>query len=381
MADARTKRQVVLLLAGIVGVLLVVGLVLGALMLIPGGPEAPTASPSPPLSLPTLAIEYEPTLEEPSPDSTLTPTASPSPTPAIVVETTTGTELAADTTLGEASVEYPLYMNPGSSDFVNLAVYVPPMLASIKPMSVERVEIPENIPAVQGELNRYQATIMLARTMRAELHALGFEVEELYPTSQAVDIDQVNQPTIWAWNIKAPDTAAPHNLVLQLYLGDNPQPSWVRSFRVEVSGAPEPSAVSPLVLGIVIAVLVLANGLLGLALFRLFRKRSRGGLLRRHNYDLSALRALLLTAFGPGELRRLCQDDPQLRPILDDLDADPSLNEIVDAIIVYCERHALFETLLTNVQQRNPAQYTRFEAQLRRTEQNTRPPEGERPGS
>ena len=64
----------------------------------------------------------------------------------------------------------------------------------------------------------YKANIMLARTMRAELHALGFEVEDLYPTTQAVDIDQVNQPTIWAWNIKAPDTVASHNLVLQIYL-------------------------------------------------------------------------------------------------------------------------------------------------------------------
>jgi hypothetical protein len=236
-------------------------------------------------------------------------------------------------------------------------------------MSVERVEIPEDAPAVQGEVNRYQATIKLARTMRAELHALGFEVEELYPSRQAVDIDQINQPTIWAWNIKAPGTVASHNLVLQIYLGDDPQPSWVRSFKVDVSGTPEPPAVSPLLLGIVIAVLVLGNGLLGLALFRLLRKRPPGVLRPRHSYDLAVLRELLLTAFGPSELRRLCQDDPRLRPILDDLDADPSLNEVVDATIVYCERHALFETLLTNVQTGNAAQYARFESRLRQTGQ------------
>ncbi|MEJ2208165.1 MAG: hypothetical protein P8129_03910 [Anaerolineae bacterium] len=323
----------------------------------PGATAAttPTGSPSTPVE----------------PGSTSTPTASPSPAPTIVVETATGTELTADTTLGEASVEYPLYMNPGASDFVNLSVYVPPMLASVKPMSVERVQIPEDAPAVQGEVNRYRATIMLARTMRAELHALGFEVEELYPRQQAVDIEQINQPTIWAWNIKAPETAASHNLVLQVYLGNDPQPSWVRSFTVDVSGTPEPPAVPPLVLGIVIAVLVLGNGLLGLVLFRLLRRKRRSVFQRRHGYDLASLRELLRTAFGPRELYRLCQDTPQLRPILDDLDADPSLNEIVDAIIAYCERYALFETLLTEVQARNAAQYTRFESRLRRVEPKT----------
>jgi len=77
------------------------------------------------------------------------------------------------------------------------------------------------------------------------------------------------------------------------------------------------------------------------------------------------LRELLLASFGPQELRRLCQSHSDLRPVLDDLDADPSLNEVVDAVVDHLERYDLYDVLLALVREHNPRQYARFEPRLR----------------
>jgi len=51
--------------------------------------------------------------------------------------------------------------------------------------------------------------------------------------------------------------------------------------------------------------------------------------------------------------------------VLNDLDANPSLNEVVDAVVNHVERYDLFEVLLEVVRQHNPRQYSRFEPRLR----------------
>jgi len=41
------------------------------------------------------------------------------------------------------------------------------------------------------------------------------------------------------------------------------------------------------------------------------------------------------------------------------------LNEVVDAVVDYVERHDLYEVLLALVREHNPRQYARFEPRLR----------------
>jgi len=68
----------------------------------------------------------------------------------------------------------------------------------------------------------------------------------------------------------------------------------------------------------------------------------------------------LLAAFDARSLRRLCYDDPTLRPIVDRFAPAHGLADRVDVVIEYCEQHLLLDLLLAAVQEANPAQYARF---------------------
>lgn len=81
-------------------------------------------------------------------------------------------------------------------------------------------------------------------------------------------------------------------------------------------------------------------------------------------YDLGAIRELLLAAFSPEELRRFCQDRPLFRPIVNRFGPGSALQDMTDHIINYCETNLLFEGLLAEVAKLNPRQYARFEPDL-----------------
>jgi hypothetical protein len=299
-----------------------------------------------------------------SPQGEAPGTATPSPT--VLVETSEGTEISDISTLGEVNIEYPIRMTAGSSDVVVLSVYVPAMLASLEPLEVERVEIPPDAPVVAGELNRYRATILVASTMRIELHSLGFAIEDLYPATQTIDIDEVNKATVWAWNVQAPEHPGSYVLVVtasRIGKGDEARPSWIRSLAVEVAGPGGTPGVPGL--GWIVGAVALGNVLVAGALVLVLRRRRRLLPFRHPSCDLAVLRELLVAAFGPDELRRLCQSHPALRPVLNDVDATPSLNEVVDAVVDHVERHDLCNVLLELVRQKNPRQYTRFAPRLR----------------
>lgn len=370
----------------VAALLLVLALASSALLLLAPYKPTPTATgmlpPSASVIIPvvtstrtpvdTIAVGRTPT-ERPGPGETgtavLTPGATPgtpTPLPTVQVETSEGTEITDISTLGEVNIEYPIRMTSGSSDVVVLSVYVPAMLASLVPLEVERVEIPPDAPAVAGELNRYRATILVAGTMRIELQSLGFAIEDLYPATQNIDLDEVNKATVWAWTVQAPERTGTYVLVVRAYRigeGDEARPSWIRSLAVDVVSPPEEPGVPGL--GWIVGAVVLGNVLVAVALVLVLRWR-RGQLpVRRPPYDLAVLRELLLASFGPDELRRLCQSHPELRPVLDDLDVNPSLNEVVDAVMDHVERHDLYDTLLALVREHNPRQYARFEPRLR----------------
>lgn len=67
------------------------------------------------------------------------PGNTPTETPHPVLETTEGTTLSDNARIGQLDVEYPILMSPGSSDTVIASIYIPPLLASLALVSIERV--------------------------------------------------------------------------------------------------------------------------------------------------------------------------------------------------------------------------------------------------
>ncbi len=87
-------------------------------------------------------------------------------------------------------------------------------------------------------------------------------------------------------------------------------------------------------------------------------------------YRLAAVRDLLLNAFTASDLRRffLYIDDPDLRPVTQDLGDGDGLAAMADKAIEYCRARALLPNLLREVERANPRQYRHFADQLRAKE-------------
>lgn len=221
-------------------------------------PPATPATESPPLvslpSSPTFSPRITATTT-PSPSSTrhatasarftATPEAVPAGTATWVVpsadtptpssyETTGDPNLSKTEALGEAKVEYPLRLNPESSDTVYLFLSVPAYMASLQPAGYVRVPIPPDVPQVIGEPRTYQTKIPIMELMRAELSSLSFEVESLCPPEQFVTVKAGSPPTRWGWSIRAPETVGQHIFTLSIYLNQDTVPVWIGSFKVEV---------------------------------------------------------------------------------------------------------------------------------------------------
>lgn len=81
-------------------------------------------------------------------------------------------------------------------------------------------------------------------------------------------------------------------------------------------------------------------------------------------YNVAAIRRLLLEAFTAQDLPRFCRDRPRLRPIVYRFGPNHGLDDMVDEVILYCGTHFMWAELLAAVQEANPDQYARFEAEL-----------------
>ncbi len=81
-------------------------------------------------------------------------------------------------------------------------------------------------------------------------------------------------------------------------------------------------------------------------------------------YNLGAIRELLLAAFTPETLRRLCHDHPLFHPIVVQFGPGHGLADMVDEVITYCETNLLLPELLAEVAQKNPRQYDRYASSL-----------------
>ncbi len=162
-------------------------------------------------------------------EANLTPTNTPSP-----LEVSEKTNISPVDILGEAKVEYPMRMSPGSSNTIAVSIHIPRLLASTAPQAMARVEIPDDLPAVIGKVDSYRATILVQDPMRVELIAPNFSITPLYPATQPVDVSNLEKHTFWAWTIVAPNTLGKQVFTVLIYRTDQDAPVWARSFEMDI---------------------------------------------------------------------------------------------------------------------------------------------------
>lgn len=178
-----------------------------------------------------------------SPTPAPLPTATAAPTPVTVEAEPAAPEGEA---LGKLDFEYPVQMAPLSSDTAILQLFVPELLAAAEPVAVTRVETRASAEDATA-LGRFDAVVYLAPQMRAELASPGLDITAIHPAAQPVVLGTPNQPTSWAWTLRAPETVGKQVMTLSLFREGEAAPLWVGSFRVDVmaSGAEAAAAVDP----------------------------------------------------------------------------------------------------------------------------------------
>jgi len=81
-------------------------------------------------------------------------------------------------------------------------------------------------------------------------------------------------------------------------------------------------------------------------------------------WTTALIRELLTAAFNDEELTTLCFD--YFRPVYEGFSTGMSAGQKVQRLLDYCESHLCMDELLKLAQQRNPAQFARFQARLNR---------------
>ncbi|MBN1657219.1 MAG: PD40 domain-containing protein [Anaerolineae bacterium] len=75
-------------------------------------------------------------------------------------------------------------------------------------------------------------------------------------------------------------------------------------------------------------------------------------------HQIAHIRKLLKAAFTPESLRRFCHEHPLFRPVYDEFSPAHGLNDLVDRVIMYCEKNRLCDELLAEVGKRGGADPT-----------------------
>ncbi|MCB0163183.1 MAG: SUMF1/EgtB/PvdO family nonheme iron enzyme [Anaerolineae bacterium] len=78
-------------------------------------------------------------------------------------------------------------------------------------------------------------------------------------------------------------------------------------------------------------------------------------------FNLKNIRTLLNEGFTDSELRRLCYDEPDFRPVYDQLSQEMGKDLIIDKLIEYAERRELIDRLLALTKIRNPRKYKKYQ--------------------
>jgi hypothetical protein len=79
-------------------------------------------------------------------------------------------------------------------------------------------------------------------------------------------------------------------------------------------------------------------------------------------WNISAIRDLLTTAFSDEEMTTLCFD--HFHPVYERLSSGMSKGQKIQYLLDHCSRREGFDRLVSLVQERNPAQYARFQRRL-----------------
>ncbi len=86
----------------------------------------------------------------------------------------------------------------------------------------------------------------------------------------------------------------------------------------------------------------------------------------RFEYNLRAIRELLLAAYSAEELRALVAYDEELGPLRHEFSPSDAIIDMADKAIDYCLRFLLMDYFLSLVERERSAQYAHFEGRLRR---------------
>ena len=86
----------------------------------------------------------------------------------------------------------------------------------------------------------------------------------------------------------------------------------------------------------------------------------------RFDYNLRAIRELLLAAYSAEEFRALIAYDEELGPLRYEFSPGDPIIDMADKTINYCLRFLLMDYFLSLVAEERPRQYARFEGRLRR---------------
>lgn len=316
-------------------------------------------------------------------------------TPWALLQTTERTEVSSQSVLGEMEVNHPLIMSPGAGDVVILSIHMPPLLASLDPISIERVEIPVDAPRVLGKQNTHRVVILIAQTMRVELVGKAFDPVAHYPAVQKVNVVTPLQRTLWAWDITAPTVLGQHFLTVRVYQEEQQAPTYVGSFQIDVvaftptplpsptpTGTPTPTPTPLPALrqmaddlmensATVVAALI---GLLGTLLtvtvsyLAIRKKQGKADVYTapgdEQAYNIAAIRKLLYAAFTAETLRRFCIDHPPFQRILRRFGPEHGLDDMIDEVIDFCTKKNLWKEFLVEVAKENQGQYARFESDI-----------------
>lgn len=111
--------------------------------------------------------------------------------------------------------------------------------------------------------------------------------------------------------------------------------------------------------GLAVAVI----GIAAIVVFFVVRRGNQPGNVKMacdgREYNIVNIRELLLTAFTPETLKRFCLDRPVFQPVDYEFAPSHGLSDMVDEVIIYCQKNNLFDKLLAEVRKANPGQYAK----------------------
>ena len=79
------------------------------------------------------------------------------------------------------------------------------------------------------------------------------------------------------------------------------------------------------------------------------------------DYNSQNIRTLLTKGFSVGELRNFCFDQPDFKPVYEQLAEDSGKNKIIQQLIEYAEQKELFGLLLDWAKEQNPSKYEMYQ--------------------